>query len=50
MVKLVPLHKETFTSLVTVIKARKCPPKEEKTEGKKQIIKKASERKVLKLG
>lgn len=34
MVKLVPLPKETFTSLVTVIKARKCPAKEEKTGGK----------------
>ena len=31
MVKLVPLPKETFTSLVTVIKPRKCPAKEEKT-------------------
>ena len=50
MVKLVPLPKETFTPLVTVIKARKCPAKEEKTGGKKQIIKKASERKLLKLG
>ena len=49
MVKLVPLPKETFTPLVTVIKARKCPAKEEKTGGKK-IIKKASERKLLKLG
>ena len=34
MVKLVPLCKETFTSHVTVIKARKCPAKEEKTQGK----------------
>ena len=25
------IPKETFTSLVTVIKARKCPAKEEKT-------------------
>ena len=50
MVKLVPLPKETFTPLVAVIKARKCPAKEEKPGGKKQIIKKASERKLLKLG
>ena len=35
-VKLVPLPKETFTSLVTVIKARKCPAKEEKT-GKNKL-------------
>jgi len=33
-----------------VIKARKCPAKEEKTGGKKQIITKASKRKLLKLG
>ena len=49
MVKLVPLPKETFTSLVIVIKARKCPAKE-KNRGKKQIIKKASERKLVELG
>ena len=42
MVKLIPLPKETFTPLVAVIKARKCPAKEEKPGGKKQIIKKAS--------
>ena len=35
-VKLVPLPKETFTSLVAVIKARKCPAKEEKT-GKNKL-------------
>ena len=34
MVKLVSLPKETFTSHATVIKARKCPEKEEKTRGK----------------
>jgi len=50
VVKLVPLPKETFAPLVTVIKARKCPAKEEKTGRKKQIIKKASKRKLLKLG
>ena len=44
------IPKETFTSLVTVIKARKCPAKEEKPGAKKPIIKKASERKLLKLG
>ena len=36
-VKLVPLPKETFTPLVTVIKARKCPAKEEKTGGKNKL-------------
>ena len=30
------IRKETFTSLVTVIKARKCPAKEEKT-GKNKL-------------
>ena len=30
------IPKETFTSLVTVIKARKCPAKEEKT-GKNKL-------------
>ena len=39
MVKLVPLPKETFTPLVTVIKARKCPAKEEKTGGKNKLYK-----------
>ena len=34
MVKLVQLPKKTFTSLVTVIKARKCPEKEEKMGNK----------------
>ena len=49
MVKLVPLHKETFTSLVTVIKARKCPPKEEKT-GEKTNYKKGEREKATETG
>ena len=49
MVKLVPLPKETFTPLVTVIKAKKCPPKEEKT-GEKTNYKKGEREKATETG
>ena len=49
MVKLVTLPKETFTSLVTVIKARKRPAKEEKT-GEKTNYKKGEREKAAETG
>ena len=49
MVKLVPLPKETFTSLVTVIKARKRPAKEEK-QGEKTNYKKGERQKATETG
>ena len=50
MVKLVPLPKETFTPLVAVIKARKCPAKEEKPGGEKINYKKGEREKATETG